>query len=638
MPARVAALVAVAAAGLTLAAPAQAQLRFERCGAFGFQCARLSVPLDHSGVVPGRVSLYVKRVRARGRATRPPLVVLAGGPGQSATAAFNGDALAVVYPAYRNRDLIVFDQRGTGRSGALRCRLLEEANLLSAGVAAGRCAQRLGRRRAFYTSRDSVEDIELLRRALRAERVALFGTSYGTKVALGYALSHPDSIERLALDSVVEAGGPDPFYRDTFEAVPRALRAVCAGRCSAFTRDPVDDVARLVRRLAESPLRGRIVGPRGRRRAAELDRGDVFSVLLAGDFDPSLRAAFPGAVRSALAGDAAPMLRLLLRAYAVDGVAPRPRELSAMLYATTTCEETPFPWPRDTPPDPRMRRSAARAAVGLLPDSTFAPFDRGTALDSDLIDLCGRWPAAPAAPGFGSGPLPDVPVLLIEGEDDLRTPVENAQRVAAQFPRAQLVVAPATGHSALGSDGSGCTERAFGRFLQGSAVTTRCRRTRREFPVTPPAPTSLAAVPRSSAAAGRRGRVLNALALTLSDVFADAVAGFIFDIDDPDIARNGGLRAGRYRVDGRGTLHLTSLEYVRGVAVSGTVTRFGQPRQRGRLRIEGRPGVPSGRLTLRGLRVRGRLGGRLVQGPLRPSAESGGVRAAAAATQAPIGR
>ncbi len=638
MPARVAALVAVAAAGLTLAAPAQAQLRFERCGAFGFQCARVSVPLDHSGAVPGRVSLYVKRVRARGRATRPPLVVLAGGPGQSATAAFNGDALAVVYPAYRNRDLIVFDQRGTGRSGALRCRLLEEANLLSAGVAAGRCAQRLGRRRAFYTSRDSVEDVELVRRALRAERVALFGTSYGTKVALGYALSHPDSVERLALDSVVEAGGPDPFYRDTFEAVPRALGAVCARRCSAFTRDPVADVARLVRRLAEAPLRGRLVGPRGRRRAAELDRGDVFSVLLAGDFDPSLRAAFPGAVRSALAGDAAPMLRLLVRAYAVDGVAPRPRELSAMLYATTTCEETPFPWPRGTPPDPRVRRSAARAAVGLLPDSTFAPFDRGTALDSDLIDLCGRWPAAPAAPGFGSGPLPDVPVLLIEGEDDLRTPVENAQRVAAQFPRAQLVVAPATGHSALGSDGSGCTERAFGRFLQGAAVTTRCRRTRREFPVTPPAPNSLAAVPRSSAAAGRRGRVLNALALTLSDVFADAVAGFIFDIDDPDIARNGGLRAGRYRVDGRGTLHLTALEYVRGVAVTGTVTRFGQPRQRGRLRIEGRPGVPSGRLTLRGLRARGRLGGRLVQGRLRPSAQSGGVRAAAAATEAPIGR
>ena len=160
------------------------------------------------------------------------------------------------------------------------------------------------------------------------------------------------------------------------------------------------------------------------------------------------------------------MLRLLVRAYAVDGVAPRPRELSAMLYATTTCEETAFPWARATPPDPRVRRSAARAALGLLPDSTFAPFDRGTALDSDLIDLCGRWPAAPAAPGFGSGPLPDVPVLLIEGEDDLRTPVENAQRVAAQFPRAQLVVAPATGHSALGSDGSGCTERAFGRFLQ----------------------------------------------------------------------------------------------------------------------------------------------------------------------------
>ena len=50
----------------------------------------MSVPLDRTGSVPGRVSLFVERVRARARggATQPPLFVLAGGPGQSATDAF----------------------------------------------------------------------------------------------------------------------------------------------------------------------------------------------------------------------------------------------------------------------------------------------------------------------------------------------------------------------------------------------------------------------------------------------------------------------------------------------------------------------------------------------------------------------
>jgi pimeloyl-ACP methyl ester carboxylesterase len=186
---RAALLLGVLAAGLALVTPAQAALRFERCGGYGFACARLSVPLDRSGAVPGHVSLLVKRVaaRQRGGATLPPLVVLAGGPGQSATDAFGGQSLDLLYAAYAKRDLIVFDQRGTGRSGLLRCPRLERVNLLRAGPAAGECARSLGSRRAFYTSRDSTDDLDAIRRRLGAQRLALFGTSYGTRVALAYA-------------------------------------------------------------------------------------------------------------------------------------------------------------------------------------------------------------------------------------------------------------------------------------------------------------------------------------------------------------------------------------------------------------------------------------------------------------------
>src|SRR5215210_5036368 len=197
-------LISAVAAVLVLAAPAQAALRFKRCGDYGFACARVSVPLDRAGAVPGRVSLLVERVRARrrGGARLPPLFTLAGGPGQSGTDAFAADALGVLYPAYARRDLIVFDQRGTGRSGVLRCRALERANLLRAGPAAGACAASLGERRAFYTSRDTTDDIEAIRERLGAEKIALFGTSYGTKVALGYARRYPSHVERLVLDSV----------------------------------------------------------------------------------------------------------------------------------------------------------------------------------------------------------------------------------------------------------------------------------------------------------------------------------------------------------------------------------------------------------------------------------------------------
>src|SRR5262245_2998660 len=250
----VAALFAAVASTLLLAAPAQSAIRFKDCADFGFKCARVHVPLDRTGTVPGRISLLVKRLRAQHRPSHGATFLLAGGPGQSATDAFEGDGLGGLFPAFARRDLIVFDQRGTGRSGLLRCRGLERSNLLDAGTQAGACASALGPRRAFYTTRDSVDDIETIRRRLGVPRIALVGVSYGTKVALGYALRYPANVERLVLDSVVEPDGPDPLYRDSFAAVPRALRALCRSRCGAFTADPVADLERLVARLASGPL------------------------------------------------------------------------------------------------------------------------------------------------------------------------------------------------------------------------------------------------------------------------------------------------------------------------------------------------------------------------------------------------
>ena len=601
---------------------AEAALPFKRCGGFGFACARLSVPLDRTGAVPGRVSLLVKRVRARraGGATRPPLFVLAGGPGQSATEAFGGDALGVLYPAYGNRDLIVYDQRGTGHSGLLRCRRLERSNLLRAGRAAAACARSLGTRRAFYTSRDSADDIEAIRVQIGAERVALFGTSYGTKLALGYAQRYPDRVDRMVLDSVVELDGPDPYYLDALAAAPRALRSLCRRRCP-WTPDPVADLEGLVDRIAaRGPLRGSVVNARGRTRRSRLSRVDLFAILLGGDFDPALRAAFPGAVRAALRGDVTPLLRLRRRAFEVDAEPPPARLLSSAVYAATSCEEVTMPWPRTTPPDAAERHPQATAPADGLPDSAFEPFDRATALGSDTLDLCESWPNAAAAPSFGSGPLPNVPVLIVDGEDDLRTPVENARRTAALFPRSRLLVVPATGHSAIGADFSGCAQRAFARFMQLRPVPAGCENARRPFLPAPPPPARLADVARLRGTSGIRGKTLAAVRLTLRDVAEDAVTELIFDPTDPDLARGGGLRAGHYRIDGQNTLVLDGVAFVPGVTLTGRIENFLTRRQRGRIRIGGKA-APHGLLAIRHLQMRGRLGGRRVAGALNaPSA------------------
>ncbi len=259
--------VALAVLGAALAAPAAAPaaLQFERCGGYGYSCARMSVPLDRSGAVPGRVSLRVQRVRSRVRPARGAVFVLAGGPGQSATAAFAGDGVGLLYPAYRRRDVIVFDQRGTGLSGAIRCRAMERANLFDAGVAGGRCAAALGARRAFYTTPDTVEDMEAIRRAAR--------------VCTGSRCSAPRTARRwrwptrcatrptssgMVLDSVVEADGPgQPLPRHLRGGAARPARGLRDAAARRFTRDPVADLQTLVRRLG-----GGLRGARGGRARA----------------------------------------------------------------------------------------------------------------------------------------------------------------------------------------------------------------------------------------------------------------------------------------------------------------------------------------------------------------------------------
>jgi len=602
--------IALAAALATVGAsavPAEAQLRFKGCGE-GYACARLSVPLDRSGAVPGRISLLVKRREAK-RATRPPLVLLAGGPGQSATAAFAGSSLGAVDTALRSRDLIVLDQRGSGRSGLLRCRALERSNILRAADAAARCAGSLGARRAFYTSRDTADDLEAVRVALGVPKLALFGVSYGTRTATAFALRHPGSVDRLILDSVVETDGPDALYGTTFSAISRVLGALCANACGRITDDPARDVNALVQRLARGPLKGRVVGARGRAKTARFGRFALFSVLLAGDFDAGMRAALPGAVRAGLGGDAAPLLRLGRRAFELEGGAFAPRELSTALYASTTCEEANLPWARAAPFS--VRRDQAATAAAARPDSSFYPFDRASALESDIIDICSRWPEAPAEPVPGPGPLPDVPALLIEGGNDLRTPVEAARTVAAQLPRSRLVVVPGVGHSTLGVDPTRCSARAFARFVNGGQVATRCAGARR-LPVRPTPPRSLAEVEPLPGAGGLRSRAAAAVLQTLADVADDANTRLVTLPFLASRVRGGGLRGGRYELGlRRGLLRLRGVRFVSNLAVGGSVRRFAASSQRGRVRVRGPRGA-RGVLRIRGARIAGRLGGRRI--------------------------
>ena len=494
------ATIAAVLLALLAAVPADAQLRWHGCPeARGVRCARIQVPLDRAGAVPGKVPLRVARVNL-GSGRRGTMMYLSGGPGGAGVLEMV-DVLLTVPRLIRDFDVLGFDQRGTGRSGLLRCRALERDPRLRSMRAGEECARKLGPRRSYFTTPDSVEDMEAIRKAAGVRKLTLFGISYGTELALAYARAHPDRVARLILDSTVDPDDADAFGLAGFRAMTPTLRALCPDACAGLTPDPAADLTALVARLRRAPLRGSWYTAHGERRRGAVTPVALADLMYDADYNPAIRAALPVAVRAALEhGDAALLLRLLRVS---DSYALRspPREFSAARYATV-CEDTPLPWPRGTPLDQRF--AVARARALALPPAAFHPFDAQVAY-ADEIDLCLRWPDSPRPPAPTGGAYPAVPTLLLQGEEDLRTPPETSARVAAQIPGAQRVTVPGVGHAIVGADLSGCGVRQLLRFVAGRPVRARCPRVPTEVPATAVPPTAFAQLAPARGLAPRTG-------------------------------------------------------------------------------------------------------------------------------------
>jgi hypothetical protein len=213
----------------------------------------------------------------------------------------------------------------------------------------------------------------------------------------------------------------------------------------------------------------------------------------------------------------------------------------------------------------------------------------------------------------------DVPALLLSGESDLRTPSEDAARVAARLPRARHLVVSRIGHSVLTNDFSGCATYALRLFFAERLVSARCPpreqlpqdffafldelfATARSVP-TRVAPMSLDQVSEAPSLRGRAGRTVTAARLTL----ADAITQRVYALGS-GVRRIGGLRAGRMSTAGR----LDRYSYIPGVELSGVAS--GRARQR--VRVAGRAAL-RGALVFDAKRhvVTGRLGGRRIRAP-----------------------
>src|SRR4051812_9237432 len=544
---------------LASAAPASAALDFQPCAEpAGVQCATIDVPIDRSGAVPGKFTLLVHRVPAQQDKGRPPLVFIAGGPGQGNTDLTTA-AVERFGGALDDRDLIVFAQRGTGPT-AIHCADLEAG--MAPAMAVPACAQQLGPARNFYTPRDAADDLDDIRQALGVDKIAISTASYGTWVAQGYAIRHPEHVDRMVLDSTF---GPnqnaDPFSVEQFQAAPLLAKALChRGHCDGITADPYGDVVKLFAKLNAKPLAARVVEPNGRIRKVMLGALAVAQLLPDLDVDPNLRAELPRAVAGALKGRPA-----ALAGWSGGGPAGPPADprgaVNQTLSNVTHCEEDVHPFARSAAPAERIQQ--ARDNLAAIAPETFAPFGPQIAFLTSFVPTCAFWPMR-AQPSFGTGKPPNVPVLLMHGEFDLRSTAASTETVARQSRQGKVLLVPNEGHTPPRPPTGQCARDAAVRYLRDEFPPLQC-------PVTadPFAPRAL--VPGSVRQAGGP---IKAVQLTVADAFDQLDAGSLLRVGAEPSVKGGGLRAGRFTGSKRG-LVLRRYTFVRGFPVSGLVKPTG---------------------------------------------------------------
>lgn len=208
---------------------------WEPCGG-RLECRTIQVPLDHAA--PGGQKLELALARAphwEGYDLRGVILVNPGGPGAPGRPFLEAIDARRAVGLLRGFDLVSFDPRGTGESGAITCGsgTVPKDVFESRGADgligyfesdAADCAERMGPLFDHLGSQDVVRDMDLVRAALGQEQLNFLGGSYGTRLGALYANVYPEHVRAFVLDSPVRpVADLAILVRDQFDALLGAV-------------------------------------------------------------------------------------------------------------------------------------------------------------------------------------------------------------------------------------------------------------------------------------------------------------------------------------------------------------------------------------------------------------------------------
>jgi pimeloyl-ACP methyl ester carboxylesterase len=396
------------------------------------QCGTLEVPEDRSKPAGRRISVFAAILPANTVTPKDdPLVILAGGPGQAAS--FLGPFAARLAELRRTRDIVLIDQRGTGRSSPLTCAALKpnENDVFDIDPVprARECAAEIAARGvdlAQYTTSTWIADLEAMRAALGYERWNLWGGSYGTRVAQEYLRRHPERVRSVVLDGV--APPAMIITLDVWRPRAQALDAIfeaCAASpaCAKAHPDANAALAAIERSLAPEGREIEVVDPRtGALEKMRITYDVVLAALQPLTYTPETATLLPEMLSLAARGEFAPLFA------ANPSLAGKFEEqMNPALHFSVTCAEDV----------PRIGPGRAQEALAGLPTRRLA---------EQAIAVCDVWPKGSMPADFATPVQSDKPVLLLSGGMDPVTPPANGTQVLAGLANGRHIVAPGYGH------------------------------------------------------------------------------------------------------------------------------------------------------------------------------------------------
>jgi pimeloyl-ACP methyl ester carboxylesterase len=380
------------------------------------------------------------------------LFILSGGPGHAAS-----DFYLSVAPAFarirRDRDIVLVDQRGTGRSNRLDCDFPDEAEIAQIDIerlraAARACIARLPGDPRHYTTSIAVRDLDDVRAALGYQSISIYGASYGTRVAQHYMRRYPQRVRAAILDGVAPAGlalGPD-----VAPAAQRALDATFA-RCAADERcvRQFPNIAQrfdeLRRRLRQDPVQLAIADPlTAEPTTATLGDAQLSAAIRLLTYTDETASLLPLLIHEAQVGARPHALAaqyLMIRRTMTEQIA------QGMHFAVVCSEDAPR-WPHED-------------------DATLATTYMGESFMQAMRAICAVWPRGAVDSGFDEPLRTSTPTLMLSGGNDPATPEQYAAQILPGFANAKHLVLAGQGH---GQIATGCVPRVAADFIAAGSV------------------------------------------------------------------------------------------------------------------------------------------------------------------------